>query len=291
MFKLVTGPTIPKPASRFNPAVLIKQHPVAAYVVLAYALSWVIALPLAAVAQGLLSVALPFWLHYLTAYGPLLAALIVTRIVDGSVGVRSLVGRMLIWRIGLGWLLFAAFSPVALYALIALVVVAFGGDPPNLRELGTVNFLPHLGLAAWLLWILTNGVGEETGWRGFALPQLQQHHNAFVATLILGLVWALWHVPFFFYLPNFRTIGLVGFPGFALGVVSGALVLTWLYNSTKGSLLAASVWHGAFNFITASEAGKGTVAIVMSIVVMVWAVLIVILFKPANLAPVQRQTA
>jgi membrane protease YdiL (CAAX protease family) len=165
-----------------------------------------------------------------------------------------------------------------------------GGAPPDLRELGTISFLPYLGGGAWLLWILTNGFGEEIGWRGFALPRLQQRHSALTATLILGSLWAFWHLPFLFYLPNFRAMGLVGFPGLALGILCGAIVLTWLYNGTNGSVLAASLWHGAFNFVTASAAGQGTVAMIMSIVVMVWAILIVVVFKPASLSRAPKQT-
>ena len=185
-------------------------------------------MPLALEAQGALNLALPFWLHYCTAYGPLLAALLVTRVVSGPAGLRSLGRRMGQWRIGLGWLLFAALSPIVLYLLLAVVLVALGGPSPTIAQLGAVNFLPNLGLMAWPLWILTNGVGEETGWRGFALPRLQQRHSALVATLILGVLWAGWHIPFFFYLPNYRAMGLAGFPGFALGIISAAIVFTWL---------------------------------------------------------------
>lgn len=79
------------------------------YFVLAYALSWAIEIPLAAVAQGLLDLRIPFVLHYLTAFGPLLAAFIVTAIGEGSDGVRDLVGRMVKWRVGLGWIFIAVF--------------------------------------------------------------------------------------------------------------------------------------------------------------------------------------
>jgi uncharacterized protein len=281
---------ISHPPIHYDLRITVQRHSLVAYFVAAYTLSWAIALPLAAVAQGLLPLALPLWLHYLTAFGPALAALLVTRIVDGPEGVRSLANRVFKWRIGLDWFLFAAASPVVLYALIALGVVVLGGAPPDLRELGTISFLPYLGVGAWLLWILTNGFGEEIGWRGFALPRLQQGHSALSATLILGSLWAFWHVPFFFYLPNFRAMGLLGFPGLALGILCGAVVLTWLYNSTNGSVLAASLWHGAFNFVTASAAGQGTVAMIVSIVVMVWAILIVVLFKPASLSRASKQT-
>lgn len=282
---------VPHPATHFDLPAIAKRFPIATYMILAYSFSWSIALPLALAAQGLLKVAPPSWLHYLTAYGPMVAGLVMTRLMYGSVGVRALFKRMLAWRIGLGWLLFAACSPVALYALIAMIAVAGGAASPTLWQFGAVNFLPNLGLGAWLLWILTSGIGEETGWRGFALPHLQQRYSAFVATLILGSVWACWHIPFFFYLPNFRALGFAGFPGFGLGVMSGAIVFTWLYNNTRGSLLAAILWHGAFNFVTASEAGQGTTAMLMSITVMVWAILIVVMFKPATLARAPKQTA
>jgi uncharacterized protein len=127
-------------------------------------------------------------------------------------------------------------------------------------------------------------VGEELGWRGFALPRLQQGRGALAATLLLGVVWAGWHLPAFFYLPNFRAMGLAGAPGFALGVLAGAVLLTWLYNSTGGSLLAVILWHGMFNVFTASQAGQGTVAMVMSIAVMVWAVAALALAGPARLS-------
>jgi uncharacterized protein len=142
---------IPRPRVGYDLHVTIQRHSLVAYFVAVYTISWAIALPLAAVVQGILTIALPLWLHYLTAFGPALAALLVSRIVDGPEGVRSLARRALTWRIGLGWFLFAAVSPIVLCALIALGVVALGGAPPGLRELGTISFLPYLGVGVWLL--------------------------------------------------------------------------------------------------------------------------------------------
>lgn len=77
---------------------------------------------------------------------------------------------------------------------------------------------------------------------------------------------------------------IYGVPGFVLGLLSGAVLLTWLYNSTSGSILAVALWHGLFNFFTASEAGQGTIAMVMSIAVMAWAIGLVFLAKPESLS-------
>lgn len=152
-----------------------------------------------------------------------------------------------------------------------------------------MNFLPNLGLAAWPFWVLTSGIGEETGWRGFALPRLQRKHGALTATLILSVFWVGWHVPQFFYLPTLAAIGISGFAGFAFSIAAGAILFTWLFNSTRGSILAVVLWHGGFNFITASKAGAGTAVMNMSILVMVWASVIVVALGWGRLARVERQ--
>ena len=261
------------------------RHPLVLYFVLAYAFSWLIWLPLAASVNGLISTRLPLTLHYLTAYGPLLAAIVTTWLTSGDPGLRALWARVLHWRVGVGWLLFAAFSPVALWLVSALVLGAIGAPAPDWRQLGIVNFLPDLGVFAWLLWLLNSGLGEEVGWRGFALPHLQSGRSALTASLILGVVWAGWHLPAFFILPNYRALGLILFPGFMLGVICGAIVYTWLYNSTQGSVLTAILFHGAFNFVTASKGGEGLVAAILSTVIVVWAIVVILLYTPDTLAP------
>jgi membrane protease YdiL (CAAX protease family) len=138
-----------------------------------------------------------------------------------------------------------------------------------------VNFLPDLGVTAWGLWFLTSGIGEELGWRGFALPRLQRTHSAMSSTLRLAIGWAGWHLPAFFYVPSYAAIGLRILPGFFLGVLAGAIVLTWLYNSSGGSVLAAVLWHASFNFVTASPNASGLAAAVTSTLVMVWAFVVV----------------
>ena len=136
-----------------------------------------------------------------------------------------------------------------------------------------VNFLPDLGLAAWMLWFVTS-CGEETGWRGFALPRLQQRHSALNATLRLTIGWAVWHLPAFFYLPSYAAIGLAAIPGFFIGIGAGAIVLTWLYNSSGGRMLPAILWHASFNWVTASPHSSGLTAAVVSTVVIAWAAII-----------------
>lgn len=261
----------------------IKRHPGWTYVVLTYALTWSISIPLVLSDNRVRGVDLPFALHYVAQFGPMLAALVVTGLVAGRAGLRELAGRVGRWRIGLTWWL-VALSPVALFAVAAVAARAVDGSWPDLHEVGQLNFLPYLGAAVIPLWIITNGFGEEIGWRGFLLPHLQTGRGALKASLILWPIWAGWHIPAFFYVPSYKEMGVASaFGSIVFGVLAGTILLTWLYNSSGGSLLSVIVWHGLFNTFTASAAGHGTVAMVMSIAVMVWAVVIVLVTRPASL--------
>lgn len=260
-----------------------KRHVLVAYFILAYTISWAVQIPLALKAQGLSQASIPFSVHYLAGYGPMLSAIIVTWLTGGISGLRELFGRMLKWRVQPVWWL-VAISPLALYVIVALVLRLMQGQLLDLSLLGQVDFLPNLGLGALFLWLLTYGIGEEAGWRGFALPRLQKKRSALFATFILWVFWALWHLPAFFYLYD-PTIVI----GFLLGVLAGAVVFTWLYNSTGGSILMVTLFHGVFNFTTGCTACKaGMISAIISTLIMVWAVIVVILFKPTNLSRTEK---
>jgi membrane protease YdiL (CAAX protease family) len=268
-----------------------KKHPVLAYFILAVALSWSVELPLAAAAQGWLNLQIPIAIHYLAAFGPMLAGIVMTWVTGGSGGLKELWGRATKWRVGLTGAAFAILSPVALFALASIVIRLMGGEWPDLRLLGAVNYLPFLGIAVLPLWLATYGFGEEVGWRGFALPRLQKGRNALSASVILGLMWSLWHVPAFLYLDTYvKAGGLAVFPGVAFGIVMGAIVLTWLYNTTHGSVLMVAVWHALFDLFTAAKAIDAYNSALQSAVIMIGAVIIVVAFKPANLSRVEKHT-
>ncbi len=255
-----------------------KTRNLIAFFVLAYALSWSIGIPLALNNQGIIEPILPLWAHYFYAYGPMLSALIVTWISEGRPGLRDIVSRMVMWNVRPIWWI-VALSPLVLGFATALILNLAGVSEISLSALGEVQFLPPLGIGALLLWILTFGIGEETGWRGYALPRLQDGRSALLATIILWIFWALWHLPTFFYLYNPAIL-----IGWLFGNLAGAILFTWLFNSTGGSILIIAIWHGCFNFVSSTEAGDSLLAAVVSTIVMIWAVVIVLVFKPANLS-------
>ena len=110
------------------------------------------------------------------------------------------------------------------------------------------------------------------------------------ATFIVWLMWAGWHLQYFLYLDTYVKMGLGMFPVFALGILAGAIILTWLYNETQGSVFIVAIWHTVFDLLSAAKISEGTIAMIMSIGVMVWAVVVLVWFKPKNLARAERHT-
>jgi uncharacterized protein len=203
----------------------IERYPLATFFILAYAFAWSLAL--------LTSISLLF--GFLSLFGPTAAAILVTASVDGRAGLHALFRRLAIWRVGLRWYIVALGLP----ALLSLGVVGLSlalGMPV------AVQFSALSPLTATLFFLV---IGEELGWRGFALPRLQARYGGLGASLILGLLWAGWH------LPNQLISGLeyygYGFPAFALYVVPMTVLFTWLANQTRGSVLLAWLFHGAIN--------------------------------------------
>jgi uncharacterized protein len=269
---------------------LIKRNPLVSYFTLAILISWSIYIPLVFVRQGWISAQIPYSLHYLASFGPLFAAIITTAIISGKVGLRELWSRIIKWRVTWPYATFAILSPVALFLLAAIAMRIIQGEWPVLHLLGQANYLPYLGWAVLPMWIVTFGFGEEIGWRGFALPRLQKTMNVSKATLILGLLWSLWHVPSFFYHETYVGMGWIMLPGFLIGVLCGAVLFTWLYNGTGGSVFMVAVWHALFDLFTASAAGRDFIPIVTSVGVIAWALYIANVNKPWGFRFQQKHT-
>ncbi len=262
----------------------IRKHSLMAYFILTYVFSWSIFISLALKKHGIIDISIPFSIYYCAAYGPMLAAIVTTGLIGGAEALRDLFGRMFRWRVSVLWWI-VALSPLLLLGVTAVILRFVNGVWFDLNLLGQVEFLPDIGVGALVLWLLTYGIGEETGWRGFALPRLQRNRGALRATLSLWIFWAFWHAPAFFLVYDPKIL-----PGFLPGLLAGAILFTWLYNSSSGSILIVAIWHGVFNFTTASKASKaGLISAIISTIVMVWAAVVIMVFKPRNLSHAERQ--
>ncbi|MGW8226586.1 MAG: CPBP family intramembrane glutamic endopeptidase [Anaerolineales bacterium] len=270
----------------------IKKHSLTSFFILAYAVTWCIEIPLALSAQGLISAQIPMTLHYLGAFGPMVAALIVLALTEGRTGIKKLLSRWFKWRVGVRYYVFAILGPITFFMLAVLINRIVTGAWSDFTQLGEADYLPYVGpLGALLVWLLTYGLGEETGWRGYALPHLQRKHSAANSTLILAILWAFWHLPAFFYRDTYIQMGFLGFPVFLVSIIFATMVFTWLYNSTAGSLLLVILFHAFFNWLTVSEAGGAFTGIIMSVPVILWAIFVVRRYGPEDAAPIKRQVA
>lgn len=266
---------------------LIKRNQVLTYTVLAYAYSWIIWAPLALSSRGIIDLGVPAWIHLLGSWGPLLAAFSVTGLTDGRKGIKELVGRLFRWGGSFKWIL-VALSPLALFITAVVINGLIAGTEFNLSIFGKLPEAPSIaGILGWGIMLATFGIGEETGWRGFALPRLQNSHSALKATLILIVIWLGWHLPMFAYKESFIAMGFCGATGWVISLAFGAVVLTWLYNSARGSILIVALWHATFN--AAVTAGEGSISMIASLLVIIWGVLILRHYSKENLSANSKQ--
>lgn len=171
----------------------------------------------------------------LTVFTPTLVAIFLTAFVSGKSGLHDLLIKQTKQRVKLSWLLVSLLLFPILAVLAITIYAQFDGTPLTLR---TTEIFPQM------LLILLIGLGEEYGWRGFALPKLQQKQNALVASLILGLVWGFWHFPS--YLIGVGVPLDMPFDAFMVWVIGATILMTWVYNNTQ-SVLMAILMHMAAN--------------------------------------------
>lgn len=198
---------------------LIRRYPLPVFFAVAFALTW------ATIPVGVFMAA-----------GPLVAALLITAIVDGRRGLRELGARMLRWRVGWQWYVAAIVIPLAVVLGSGGLNVLFGAEESAIRDLEISGLV--LIFAMRLVFPFFSPIAEEPGWRGFALPRLLADRSPFGATLILAPIIALWHVPLIFIASEDLA------PIFVLATVAVTFFYSWLFIHT-GSVLITILAHAA----------------------------------------------
>jgi membrane protease YdiL (CAAX protease family) len=230
---------------------LLARYPLTFYFLITFAFSWLLLMPIALseVGAGLLPFEPPQWAGLLaiaSLLGPVLAGFVMTAITEGREGIRRLLHRIVLWRVGFRWYLFAIFG-LPLVMLLGTIIIR----PGALESFQPIALLPYL--SAFVFMVLIGGpLFEEPGWSGFALPRLQRLHGPLAGGLILGSLWALWHLPGYLIpsqdptdIPPRGTV--MDFVVFALALVGLRLVMVWVFNSTRGSVLLAILVHASWN--------------------------------------------
>ena len=186
----------------------------------------------------------PAVLWFFMIFSPTISALLLTYIFRGKEATTNLLKNYIKFNVKWRWYL-AAVALLLVPLLISLVLHLFGIGGGSGQD-------PDLTLAIFLAWLIFNffsgPFAEEAGWRGYALPRLQAKYNSLIASLILGFFWALWHVPLAFVIgADQAELGLFGWMIYIILIFTITIILTWLYNNTKGSLVVVILAHYFFN--------------------------------------------
>ncbi len=227
---------------------VIRRHPVIVFYLLAFLFSWLGWVPQMLYARGLVPFSSPLF-SLLGGVGPTLAAVVVILALREKDGIRNLFGPLLKLRASPWWYLFVfIFWFVA--AGIALGIGALFGQP--LPEIGG---FPWWSLLPVFVTMLLSNVWEEIGWRGFALPRLQEKYTDLAIVFIMGLLWSLWHLPLMLD-PSSPMSGLPWY-GEIIFSLSLTVIYTWLYQNTGRSLFFVSVFHAMSNTVAFALAELG----------------------------------
>jgi len=204
------------------------------------------------VVQGVL----PTGVALASALSASIAGIIMTAVEDGRDGLKLMLSRLLRWRVGIGYWLFALLFLVPAILLGSMFNHFFNGDPPSLNNVTlTFEILPM-----FIGFFIVAGLGQELGWTGFLTPRLQARYSALTSCFIRAILGGIWHLPLFIYsglqhpaLADFPYSGWIAQKGFLVAI--GTLILmflipwsiffSWIFNNTRGSLLLVAVLYGA----------------------------------------------
>src|SRR5438067_4079517 len=279
----------PPDASAAGPLGLIRRFPVAALVILTFGLTWLLEIPRVLDARGELPFPFPFWAVILMGWMPGVAAIIVAAATGGRAAIRTLFRRVLVWKVGWPWYLLVIGGSAAMWLSAVVLNPVFGGSGLQIPEF-SLDLLIGLIINFVLLFLVNS---EELVWRGSMLPRLQARWSALGASVFIGLFEGLFHLPLFFQPGSDQAAA--GLPVFVIGSIGGAIVFSWLFNNTLGSLLLVQLFHIFANtwitLFAAAPADNVTTQWLFNGLLVVVAAIVVVACGARRLGPAQRTAA
>jgi uncharacterized protein len=235
---------------------------------LAFLLSWAIGLVATQVQPRF--PALSTALMMAAGFGPSVAGFAVVAVFGSGTGLRNWLARCLNWRLGWRWFALAFLLPPVVMLLALAIDGTLGGATPTWPA---ASRLPLVIANFGLVFLVGGPLGEEFGWRGYAMPALTGKLGWRSASLIVGAVWGLWHLPLFFLASSAQSH--MPIPLFLLNILAGSVVFGWLFERTEQSVLPALVlhtslnaWAGILGIVPVGKAG-GSYAVVTGLLVLI----------------------
>ena len=211
--------------------VQIRRHPLIALFGLAYGITWL----------GVIPYAMGVWQVPMFPFGPIVAAIVISAVCGGWTETRQLLLRMVQWRVAPRWYAFALLLPAAVTVAAAYAnVIFFGAPDPTISTLAALpSVIPFFALM--MVNPLQGTLGEELGWRGFALPRLLSNRSPLAASLLLGALVAIWHAPLF-------ATGMYANAWLHVSfLIAFSIPFTLLFRGSGGSVLLAMLLHTSMN--------------------------------------------
>lgn len=254
----------------------IRTHSLMVFFILTFILSWSIWIPMAMDHYGIFPVKMdPGFVMIFRLFGtlgPAVSAIMISLIIGGKSSVNDLLGQIGKWRVHWKWYAAAALVfPALLLIAAGIYCLSPGTQPLPVQEVTAGSLIV-------IMIVMTISVlGEEIGWRGFALPKLQQRWTAFNSSIILGTIWTAWHLPFWMVLGELETFGWTYWLMSWAFVVGGSIYITWFMNNTGNSLLMVVLFHWCYNVLSVGFLPlSGVVPAYAILIILIWGVVIAV---------------
>jgi membrane protease YdiL (CAAX protease family) len=265
----------------------LERHSLSLGIIVMFLLTW----PIALADAGILPFKFPFVVSLVQGYGIFFASLIMTWQTRGKRGTVALLSRFLTWRVGWRWYLVALLLVPAIDLVAVFINAALDQTPVDFSNVhatkifGPAANLPLFILPFFVVDILTNG--EEIGWRGYILPRLELKYSALTSALILAVIWGFWHLPRFLAPGNDSSFALT-----MIEIIARSVLLAWVYNNAKGSLLLVSLMHSAGNvsgvFLPLANTQTGSNQTTLAIATFIEIVVAIVIVRYAGAARLSR---
>jgi len=228
---------------------MTKRYTLPIFFLLTFALTWVMWIPAVFVkANGGNSILGPDNpIGQLGRWAPGIAAILLTGLIAGKGEIGVLLRPLKIWRVNLGWYAFALLFQPVLFLTAKFIDGLFGNSYEVASPLASVTGQAPIAFVVPVIVIsaIPGAFMEELGWRGFALPQLQAKNTALIASVLLGLVWGIWHIPSMIFFGQTNALAIVIA---VINFIPATILFTWLFNNTKGSLLLVTLFHASTQY-------------------------------------------